>query len=165
MLHGISKTTIPMNISWLPRLIVAWETSISVAKPPVNALAMFMRSSWKAKRPRKSRGSTEKSTLGEKACQRRNFSIMWRVLLSASLPFKAGIPFRRHGQRRCSKILRETAIELLLLIFYFNIHTSRKKDLVGILATLKAKRDEFGKYRLQQIVRALKYSIIITPSN
>lgn len=45
MLHGISNTTIKRNISWFPRLIVAWFTPMSVAKPAVRALAKFILSS------------------------------------------------------------------------------------------------------------------------
>lgn len=60
---GISSTTIPRNMSWLPRLMVSWLTRISVAKPPVSALARFIRSSWKTSKPRKSNGRTDESTL------------------------------------------------------------------------------------------------------
>lgn len=63
MLHGISKTTTAANISWFPILIVAWLTLISSAKPPVNALAKFIRSSWKTRNPNTNSGSTEKSIL------------------------------------------------------------------------------------------------------
>jgi hypothetical protein len=63
MFEGISKTTMPRNISWLPRLIVLWFTLIFFAKPSVSALARFVRSSWKTSRPRKSNGRTVVSTL------------------------------------------------------------------------------------------------------
>lgn len=63
MLHGISNTTMKRNMSWFPRLIVAWLTPISVAKPAVRALAKFMRSSWKTSRPRNRSGRTVVSTL------------------------------------------------------------------------------------------------------
>lgn len=53
----------PMNMSWFPRFIVAWSIPMSSAKPSVRALARFMRSSWKTRRPRKSSGRTEESIL------------------------------------------------------------------------------------------------------
>ena len=55
--------TMPMNISWLPRLMVLVETPMEVWKPLVRAEAMFMRSSWKTRRPRKRRGRTVVSAL------------------------------------------------------------------------------------------------------
>lgn len=63
MLQGISKTTMAMNINWFPKLIVSWVTPISLAKPPVRALARFMRSSWNTNKPRNSRIKTDLSTL------------------------------------------------------------------------------------------------------
>lgn len=45
MLHGISNTTMKRNISWFPRLIVAWFTPMSEEKPAVRALARFILSS------------------------------------------------------------------------------------------------------------------------
>lgn len=63
MLQGISKMTMAMKSSWLPKLMVSRSTLISLANPPVRALAIFIRSSWKTRRPRKRRGRTEESTL------------------------------------------------------------------------------------------------------
>lgn len=63
MFEGISSTTIPRNIIWLPKFIVLWEILISAAKPPVRALAMFIRSNRNTKSPRHSKGKTVASTL------------------------------------------------------------------------------------------------------
>lgn len=63
MLHGISQITIPINMSWFPKLMVSWVTLMSLAKPPVRALARFMRSNWKTRRPRNRSGRTEESIL------------------------------------------------------------------------------------------------------
>lgn len=62
--EGISRTITPRNMSWFPRLIVFWSTPIADAKPPVNALDMFVRSIWYVAKPMRRRGRTWKSALG-----------------------------------------------------------------------------------------------------
>jgi hypothetical protein len=80
MFEGISSTTMPRNINWLPRLIVFWSTPMFFAKPSVSALPMFERSSWKTKRPRKSKGRTVVSTLSR---QRSFFDLEPGIVLSS----------------------------------------------------------------------------------
>lgn len=62
-LEGISSTMIPKNINWFPRLTVLWSMCISLPKPPVKALAIFMRSNWNTVMPNSKRGRTERSIL------------------------------------------------------------------------------------------------------
>jgi hypothetical protein len=47
----------------LPKLMVSCVTLISVAKPPVSALARFILSNWKTSSPRNRRSKTEESIL------------------------------------------------------------------------------------------------------
>lgn len=54
------------NINWFPRLMVLCVTLMSLANPAVKALAKFIRSSWKTRRPRNRSGKTDRSTLAIK---------------------------------------------------------------------------------------------------
>lgn len=63
MLDGISNKITPKNISWFPRFIVFVSTEIILAKPPVSALAILVRSNWYTAKPSSRSGRTLRSAL------------------------------------------------------------------------------------------------------
>src|SRR5687767_946729 len=88
---------------------------MSMAKPSVKALARFIRSIWKTKRPKNRRNSTEASTLGPVISMNLNYLVeLESDLLPSCLCLNYRIPDRFIVGRLVARV-REILVKVVLL--------------------------------------------------